>query len=80
MSADVPPEMRAIPPGSVSLSDRRMGRVWLVELKPYELATVPVTHAQYVNVTGLAPSASRGDRHPAESVSWLDAARLCNAL
>src|SRR5690606_29349093 len=57
MSADVPPEMRAIPPGSVSLSDRRTGRVWSVELQPYELAAVPVTQAQYLSVTGLAPSA-----------------------
>ncbi len=80
MSADVLPEMRAIPPGLVSVSDRRTQRVWSVQLQPYELAATPVTQAQYCAVTGRRPSARDGDRHPVESVSWLDAARFCNTL
>jgi formylglycine-generating enzyme required for sulfatase activity len=80
MSADLLPEMVVIPPGPVTLSDRRTQRVWSIELRPYELATVAVTQAQYFAVTGQRPSATSADRHPVVSVSWLDAARFCNAL
>jgi formylglycine-generating enzyme required for sulfatase activity len=80
MNADVLPEMLAIPPGRATLSDRRTQRVWSVTLEPYELAALPVTQAQYWAVTGRRPSAADGERHPVESVSWLDAAHFCNAL
>ncbi|MFJ1747117.1 formylglycine-generating enzyme family protein [Streptomyces sp. NPDC088116] len=73
-------EMIAIPPGQVTLSDRRTRRSWPVELAPYRLAAVPVTQARYAEVTGLRPSTARGDRLPVEGVSWLDAVRFCNDL
>jgi formylglycine-generating enzyme required for sulfatase activity len=72
--------MIAIPPGQVTLSDRRTQRRWPVELAPYQLAAFPVTQAQYAQVTGRRPSTAQGDRLPVEGVSWLDAVRFCNAL
>ncbi|WP_405704533.1 MULTISPECIES: formylglycine-generating enzyme family protein [unclassified Streptomyces] len=73
-------ELTAVPPGQVTLSDRRTRRSWSVELLPYELGALPVTQALYAEVTGLRPSSSRGDRLPVEGVSWWEAVRFCNAL
>ncbi|RIV36450.1 formylglycine-generating enzyme family protein [Micromonospora radicis] len=72
--------MVRIAAGQVTLSDRRTQRRWSVPLRPYEIAAVPVTQAQYAQVTGARPSAAGGDRRPVESVSWWDAIRFCNAL
>ncbi|MGV9321315.1 formylglycine-generating enzyme family protein [Streptomyces sp. NPDC003660] len=73
-------EMVDIPPGRVTLSDRRTQRSWPVELQPYRLAACPVTQTLYARVTGRRPSTSVGGRLPVESVSWWDAVRFCNAL
>lgn len=73
-------EMIAIPPGRVTLSDRRTQRSWSVELAAYQLAAVPVTQAGYAQVTGERPGSVQGDRLPVEGVSWWDAVRFCNAL
>jgi sulfatase modifying factor 1 len=73
-------EMVVIPPGQVTLSDRRMQRSWSVELAPYRIGAFPVTQALYAQITGLRPSTAHGDQLPVESVSWWDAARFCNAL
>ncbi|MCZ4510320.1 formylglycine-generating enzyme family protein [Streptomyces sp. ActVer] len=73
-------EMIAVPPGQVTLSDRRTQRSWRVDLAPYRLGASPVTQALYAQVTGARPSSSEGDRLPVEGVSWWDAVRFCNAL
>ncbi|MBD0695726.1 formylglycine-generating enzyme family protein [Streptomyces sp. CBMA123] len=62
----------AVPPGLVTLSDRRTQRSWSVEVAAFELAPCPVTREQY--------EGAAGDRRPAHSVSWLDAVRYCNEL
>ncbi|MFC7303284.1 formylglycine-generating enzyme family protein [Streptomyces monticola] len=72
--------MIAVPPGRVTLSDRRTRSDWSVGLAAYRISAVPVTQALYAEVTGARPSAAHGDRRPVESVSWWDAARFCNAL
>ncbi|WP_261576095.1 formylglycine-generating enzyme family protein [Frankia gtarii] len=72
-------EMIAIPPGQVTLSDRRTRRRWSVDLASYRLAALPVTQAQYARITGQRPGSVQGDRLPVEGVSWWDAVRFCNA-
>jgi formylglycine-generating enzyme required for sulfatase activity len=73
-------EMISVPPGRVSLSDRRTQRSWSVDLAPYELAAFPVTQALYAQVIGRRAGTVRGDRLPVENVSWWEAVRFCNAL
>jgi formylglycine-generating enzyme required for sulfatase activity len=80
MGASAGSELIAIPPGQVTLSDRRTQRSWSVELAPYQLAAFPITQAQYAQVTGQRPSTAQGDQLPVESVSWLDAVGFSNAL
>nr|WP_106585859.1 SUMF1/EgtB/PvdO family nonheme iron enzyme [Murinocardiopsis flavida] len=72
--------MVGIPPGRVTLSDRRTQTRWEVELAPYRIAALPVTQAVYQRATGLRPGAATGDLLPVEGVSWWDAAGFCNAL
>jgi formylglycine-generating enzyme required for sulfatase activity len=73
-------DMIAVPGGQVTLSDRRTRRRWTVELGPYRLAALPVTQAQYQQLTGQRPGAVEDDPLPVASVSWWDAVRFCDAL
>ncbi|MGW5364172.1 formylglycine-generating enzyme family protein [Actinopolymorpha pittospori] len=80
MNADVRPEMVALAPGQVMLSDRRTQRSWPVEIAAYQLSAVPITQSVYAEITGQRPSNALGDRLPVEGVSWWDTIRFCNAL
>ncbi|MFI9455558.1 formylglycine-generating enzyme family protein [Amycolatopsis sp. NPDC052450] len=59
-------EMITVPPGEVTLSDRRTQRSWAVVVASFVLAPVPVTREP--------------GRLPLVDVSWPDTLRLCNAL
>lgn len=72
--------MVPIPQGRVTLSDRRTGSRWSVEVAAFQLAAYPVTQELYAEVTGRRPSAIHDDRAPVEGVSWWDAVRFCIAL
>ncbi|MEU6992803.1 formylglycine-generating enzyme family protein [Streptomyces sp. NPDC046465] len=74
------PEMVPVPPGRVTLSDRRTRRSWQAEVAPCRLSAFPVTQALYAEVTGERPGAAHGDLLPVEGVSWRDAVLFCNAL
>ena len=80
MNADGMPEMVALAPGQVMLSDRRTQRSWPVEVAAYQLSAVPITQSVYAEITGQRPSNALGDRLPVEGVSWWDTIRFCNAL
>lgn len=71
--------MVSVPPGRVTLSDRRTRRSWPVEVASCRLAAFPVTRAEYARVTGRRPTA-REERLPVADVSWADAVGFCNSL
>ncbi|MGW7277641.1 formylglycine-generating enzyme family protein [Streptomyces sp. NPDC054844] len=71
--------MVSVPPGRVTLSDRRSRRSWPVEVASCRLAEFPVTRAEYARVTGQRPAA-REERLPVADVSWTDAVGFCNSL
>jgi sulfatase modifying factor 1 len=77
MDASLTTAMITVPPGDVTLSDRRTQRIWSVELAAYRIAAFPITRAQYAHVTGQ-PSSAAEDRLPAVGVSWWEAVRFCN--
>ncbi len=73
--------MVAIPPGDVTISDRRTQSCWSVQVEPYLLGARPITQGIYFAVAGSgAAGSSRTDQRPADSVSWFDAIQFCNAL
>ena len=70
----------SVPPGPVTLSDRRTQTRWTTHVEPFRLGVVPVTRALYTDVTGNRPGGPGGADLPVTNVSWLDAVRFCNAL
>ena len=72
--------MVAVPPGDVTISDRRTQSSWSVGVKAYLLDARPITRAAYSQVAGRRPRSAEADRLPAETLSWFDAVLFCNAL
>ena len=72
--------MVAVPPGIVTISDRRTRSSWSVGVKAYLLDARPITRATYFQVAGSRPRSAQADQLPAETVSWFDAISFCNAL
>ena len=73
-------ELAGIPPGEVTLSDRRTQRTWTVGLSRFELATVPVTRDLYLELIGTTGGHEADGRLPIVDISWHDAIGFCNAL
>ena len=69
MDVSPEPEMIAVPPGRVTLSDRRTQRSWPVDLSPYRLAACPVTRIQYERIAGHPPITAPGGRQ-ANAWGW----------
>ncbi|SET45156.1 Formylglycine-generating enzyme, required for sulfatase activity, contains SUMF1/FGE domain [Natronincola peptidivorans] len=72
--------MVKIPSGEIVLNDDRIKHKWKVEIKPFLLAKYPVTQDLYASITQEVPFSFKGDRNPAENVSWNEAISFCNLL
>lgn len=62
-------DLVALPAGEITLNDARTGSRWIAELKPFEIARVPVTEGQF--------SGGR-EGMPAHAVSWFEAIHWLN--
>lgn len=72
--------MVVVPPGRVTLSDRRTQSSWPVEVAPFQMSAFPVTRSLYARASGRRPSSAKHERLPVEDVSWWDTLQFCNAL
>lgn len=66
-------------PVEETMVDRRTGRVWTVEVSPFEVATTVVTVAQWNATLGGVTEPSHADL-PKVEVSWRHAVSFCNEL
>ncbi len=72
--------MIRIPGGEIALRDDRINLSWKVIIHPFLLGKYLITQDIYFNITGKEPFAHKGNRKPAENVSWFDAVCFCNLL
>lgn len=78
--SDTEIRMSKVPGGEVELRDDRIKAKWKVDIKPFLLSEYPVTQDLYYAVTNESPSIFKGNKHPVENVSWVDAINFCNEL
>ncbi|WP_139993011.1 formylglycine-generating enzyme family protein [Paenibacillus paridis] len=72
--------MVKLPDGKVELRDDRTKKIWTSEIKPFQLASFPVTMALYCEITGKSSSSKEDKQKPVVNVSWNEAITLCNLL
>jgi formylglycine-generating enzyme required for sulfatase activity len=70
------PEIRGLPPGTVTLHDARRGEHRIVQLEAFEIGVLAVTEEQFAELLGIPAS---HPRRPARDLSWQRAIRFCNA-
>ncbi|WP_170307979.1 formylglycine-generating enzyme family protein [Paenibacillus dakarensis] len=66
--------------GTVKLRDDRLKREWNIEIKPFLLASYPVTNELYHTVLNDSSASFAGDSKPAVNISWNDAINFCNVI
>lgn len=72
--------MVEIPGGTIVLNDDRKKHKWKVDIKPFLLSKYPVTQDLYFEITKEAPFSFKGNKKPAEGISWNKAISFCNLL
>jgi formylglycine-generating enzyme required for sulfatase activity len=72
--------MIKIPAGSLELRDDRKKTTWMVEVKSFSLAQVPVTKELYFSVLQKSIGLNDYPQTPVVNVSWNDAILFCNLL
>jgi formylglycine-generating enzyme required for sulfatase activity len=73
-------QMVNIPAGKIELRDDRKNQRWTVDIDSFFLAKYPVTQELYFAITQNSPFSFRGNKKPAENISWEDAIIFCNLL
>lgn len=73
-------EFVVIPSGEIVLRDDRLKRKWNVEVPQFQISKYLVTQKLYSSIAKTRPFHFKGDRKPAESISWYDAIIFCNLL
>lgn len=66
--------MITIPAGTTQMRDDRKKEVASVDLKPFKLATFPVTELEYLGTNAKYPN------RPITNISWFEAIKFCNEL
>jgi len=69
-----------IPGGEIVLRDDRIKHRWNVTIAPFLLSKYAVTQELYFALTQKSPFSFKGDKNPAENVSWNEAVLFCNLL
>jgi len=80
LSKIIAAQMVEIPRGKIALRDDRTQQKWTLEIEPFLLAKYPVTQDLYFEVTKENPSTIKSDKHPVETVTWINAVNFCNIL
>ncbi|WP_234414439.1 formylglycine-generating enzyme family protein [Paenibacillus sp. CAA11] len=72
--------MAEIPGGEIELRDDRIKSTWTIHIKPFRLATHPVTNGLYYSVMDPSHSLMEDELKPMVNISWNEAISFCNML